>query len=310
MLAAFERWSDQGRYGWCAFPPRNFRLETRVDPDRSDEYHVAIGQPRDYDDWADKHRAYDLRRIAVVHAIPRRVLRARERADWPSPFRSSHTSVHLSHDVRLVHVTSAYSLSASTAGTTSADVVDAIADRDDLFLESILEAWWRRGGRTIYAAFESDILDVVAAARGRDPSWANSARDRLGLAHLDPLRDPIDVVLLAYRVKEVPRAEGMRDRRPLAAPVAIDGGLNAAFCPMPGLRTPGRCVDLAARLEAPVREVIHPRPLLRPEHIVASGRITSPVTDLPDARWAHLEWIRAEAGAADYGSDTDGDLAA
>jgi hypothetical protein len=215
----------------------------------------------------------------------------------------------LAPEVQLVHVASVYALSAGTPGVEPVDVIDAIGDGDEDFLDMVLEGWWRAGGRTVFAARAEDLTSVIDAAMRGEVTWGNEARDRLGLSY-ERLRDPIDVVLLRYRVNEVPRAEGLRERRPIVAPTAIDSGLREAFCPVGQVATEGRCVDLAARLESPVREVLHPRPLLSARHVLGHGQITSTIAGMFDARACHLEWIRDEMGPKDFAMETDADLAA
>lgn len=306
---ATQTWSDRGRYGWAAFGARNLRIETRLSAVREQEYLDFVGEPHDHSAWAVKHRAYDLDQIATVGVPARRVLSKASRDQWPSPFRWMSEPLKLANDEFLVHVASAYALSASSVGLAPDMVADAVRENETELLDDILGSWWRGGGRTIFAAVSSDVADLVTAARTGDLGWADALRDRLGLVHYDPLGAPIDVVMLRYRVNDVPRAEGLRTRRPILAPSALDSSLNPAFCPLPDATQEGRVVDLSGQLD-PVREVIHPRPLLSSESIVACGQIAEPVPDLVFARWIHLEWIRDSVGPDDFAAETDADLVA
>jgi hypothetical protein len=307
---ALRRWSDKDRYGWAAFAARNMRLDERIAEERQGEYLEHVGEPYDRAAWIERHREYELANVAASGSIARRILQKKDRSNWASPFRFMKDPIALAPDVKLIHVTSAYSLLSSTPGLEFQDLVDAIDGRDDELLEIVLDGWWRQPPRTIFAALAEDLSEVVTAARNGSPTWAENARDWLGLVHYEPLGRPVNVALLQYRVADVPRAEGLREQRPILAPVAIDSGLNEAFCPHCNQDVEGRCVDLAARCETPVREVIHPRPLLKAQHIFAVGQITARAEGLPDARWAHLEWIREHFARPDFAALTDGDLAA
>ena len=305
---ATSRWSDRARFGWPAFAARNLRIEARLSSDRQAEYLEFIGEPHDRDAWTLRHRAFDLELVSVLGVPARRLLAKSDRDRWPSPFRWMTEPLGLASDEFLVHIASAYSLSAPSIGVTPEAVVAAVLDNDDDVLDDILENWWRGTSRTLFAALSDDVPDLVAAARQADPGWGDAMRDRLGLVHYDPLGAPIDVVLLRYRVSDVPRAEGLRAHRPIVAPSALDTSLNPVFCPFPSEDDEGRAVDLSGQLD-PVREVIHPRPLLSAANIVACGQIARAVPDLVFARWIHIEWIRQDVGPEDFASETDADLA-
>jgi hypothetical protein len=285
------------------------RLDERIAQERQREYLDHVGEPYDRGAWIERHREYELAHVAASYAVARRILQKKDRANWASPFRFMTEPLDLAPEVKLIHVAPAYSLLSPTPGLAFQDLVDAIDDHDDELLEILLDGWWRQPPRTIFAALAEDVSEMVTAALGGSPTWAEDARDWLGLGHYDPLGRPLNVALLQYRVADVPRAEGLREQRPILAPMAIDSGLNEAFCPHCIEDVAGRCVDLSARCETPVREVIHPRPLLKPPHILAIGQIATHVGGLPDARWAHLEWIREYFARPDFASDTDGDLA-
>jgi hypothetical protein len=306
---ALTTWSDRARFGWDAFSARNMHLETRLAPDRCAEYLDYIREPHDQDAWKIRHRAFHLERIAMVGVPARRVLAKRDRDSWPSPFRWMAQPLKLGDEEYLVHVASAYSLSADSIGVTPEAVLAAARANDRELLDDILDNWWRRGSRSVFAALSDDVAHLVVAAETGTSGWADALSHRLGLAHYDPLSAPIDVVLLRYRVNDVPRVEGLREQRPIVAPTALDSSLNPAFCPFPAPDCEGRVVDLAGNLE-PVREVIHPRPLLTAQNVVACGQITRSVPDLVFARWVHIEWIRERVRSPDFASETDSDLAA
>jgi hypothetical protein len=241
------------------------------------------------------------------------VLPKRDRHLWPSPFRAlgrRASPLPLAPDTGLVHVASLYGIYRATRGISSTDVLDAISDQDDDFIDLVLDNWWHQARRSVFAALASDIEQVLERARSGNPGWPDEMRDRMGLVHHDPLSShDISIVVFRYRVADVPRAEGLGTDRPVVAPSAIDSNLNQAFCPVAQAGMPGRCVDLRARADPPIREVLHPCPRFRPDHILAVGDITLPVPDLVDARWTHLEILRSSIGPTDFGSPVDDDLA-
>lgn len=311
---ALERWSDRTRFGWGAFPARNVRLETRLDARRQNEYLAVIDSPHNRDAWLEQHRTYDLNFVRCPTVPARTMLTKASRSAWPSAFRSvtaKNSPLNLAADVRLVHVASLRSIAAATRSVDAADIIDAVEDGDEDFLDAVLDTWWRRSAsRSIFAALAADVNPVLRAVENGDPAWAGTLRDLLGLVHHDPLVAPIWVMLFRYTVSEVPRAEGLRGKRPLVAPTALDSGLGEAFYPGPRADLPGRAVDLSGRLGEPVREVLHPCPRFSARHVVAAGDITTEVPDLVEARWAHRELVRGLIGSATFGAGVDDDLVA
>jgi hypothetical protein len=312
LEAALERWSDLGRFGWSAFPARNLRIEERLPIDRQADYVHAIGDPFDRDTWIERHRQYDLEHVACRSAPARRVLPKASRDAWPAPFRAlsrGAAPLDLAPDVRLVHVASAFAIASGTRGVSPQDLLDAVVDGDGDFVDAVLENWWRgRASRVIFAALADDVAPALRAVERGDKGWAEKLRNLLGLVHHDPLRDPIAVMLFRYTVAEIPRAEGLREKRPVVAPMALDSGLGQAFYPTSSADVPGRAVDLAAGVSAPVREVLHPCPPFRAQHVVAIGEIAAAVPDLAAARWAHRELVRDAIGPANFAAGIDDDL--
>ncbi len=312
LTEALEGWSDLARFGWGAFPARNMRLETRLDAGRQAEYLAAVDKPHSRNAWLEQHRSYHLESVRCPTVPARTMLRKASRSSWPSPFRSlaaRNSPLDIAGDVSLVHVASLRSIASATRGIDAADIVDAVEDGDEGFLDPVLDAWWRRSAsRSTFAALAADVRPALRAAENGDPDWADALRNLLGLVHHNPLVNPISVMLFRYRVAEVPRVEGLRDKRPLVAPTALDSGLGEAFYPGPRADLPGRAVDLGARIDDPVREVLHPCPQFGARHVVAVGEIATAVPDLVQARWAHRELVRALVGPADFGAGVDDDL--
>jgi hypothetical protein len=178
-------------------------------------------------------------------------------------------------------------------------------------LDGALRTWSRKNDlRPVFASFFDDIQGLLKET-GDD--WADRLRDGLGLAHHDPEeRGAVDVVLFRYpiqlvpRLKETPRSQ----RRPLVPPTVLDGGFSHAFCPAPRGGYTGHVVDLAAEEEEPLREVLHPQPEWRAEHVWRLGTIRRRVRleNLGMARALHLINIRRLTDRKDYGKTTDRDL--
>lgn len=198
------------------------------------------------------------------------------------------------------------------AGGASPDTRDAFED--------LLDKWFNaKDGRPVYCGFFADFEDDFFDAS--NTGWADALRDRLGLAHFDPgdLRKPIDILAFKYPVNQVARLVGAATHtRPLIPPTVLDGDFSEAFCPPPAGGLTGHVVNLdwvdleerRLRSAALRREVLHPKTRLQAKHLFRVGRIEKPVDfeNLPLARAAHLEQVRAASGRADYALGTDEDL--
>jgi hypothetical protein len=159
--------------------------------------------------------------------------------------------------------------------------------------------------RPVFAAFFEDVKDDLASS-----DWADRLRDRMGLTHFNPMpAAPVPVVLLSYKVKDVPPFSDGRDERPLAVPSVLDSRFFPAFCPAPGAEEQGQLVDLAASFDEPVHEVLHGWIRLRAEHVHRVGQVESAVPDdLAKARGTHFHYLQQSCGPADYGRETDQDI--
>jgi hypothetical protein len=139
-----------------------------------------------------------------------------------------------------------------------------------------------------------------------DPSWPNRLRDRFGLPYL-PVPSPLEILLLRYRVRELPTGAWRRGQPLLTVPSLLDGWLCEQFCPVPENETAGRAVNLEAYGDAPNREYLHAPMRHRPEHVYRVGTIDEdPKCDLLKARKVHIEKLRAVTQRADYAIGTDG----
>ncbi len=186
------------------------------------------------------------------------------------------------------------------------DQADAEARR---LLEGVLGTWNGVSDlRPAYASFYAEHESLLGDAS--EGAWADRLRDRLGLAHLDPAqRGPIHILVFRYPVTRVPTRLRLRGRRPLATPTVLDSRWSTAFCPAPSNHHCGRVVDLAAELNEPASEVVHPHFDLEVKDLFRVGRVTKGVPeDLWEARQAHLLWLREQTGHPDFAADTDPEL--
>ncbi len=190
--------------------------------------------------------------------------------------------------------------------------VDKAAAEARSLLEGMLGTWngisdLRPAYASFFAEHASLLGDAPEAAGG---AWADRLRDRLGLAHLDPTqRGPIHIMVFRYPVTRVPTRLRLRGRRPLATPTVLDSRWSKAFCPAPPDHHCGRVVDLAAELNEPASEVVHPHFDLDVKDLFRVGQVTKEVPgDLWEARQAHLLWLREQTGHPYFAADTDPEL--
>lgn len=181
-------------------------------------------------------------------------------------------------------------------------------------LDAILQAWSRLIDlRPVFAGFWEDLQNVFGAGPSADPAfWADTLRDRLGLAHHDPVAKggPIDILVFRYPVKLIPPLRGGSVAgRPLVPPTVLDTRFSEPFLPAPfGSRT-GHTVELASNTHLPRREVLHPNVVFLARHVFRVGTIQKPLPgDLPDARGLHILDLQERTGRPDYAADTDRDL--
>ena len=179
-------------------------------------------------------------------------------------------------------------------------------------VEGILRAWNGIADlRPAYVGFVAEHEGLLGASPDdAEDGWADRLRDRLGLAHLDPAqRGPVHILVFRYPVTRVPTRLRLKGRRPLATPTVLDSRWSRAFCPAPRGVPCGRAVDLAAELNEPASEVVHPHFDLEVRELFRVGKIAREVPeDLWEARRAHLLWLREQTGHPDYAVDTDPEL--
>lgn len=308
------------------FVPRNFLLDAGVADSRAASYAPESPGFTTLEEWEEGHRDY---LFGAVHleqprsGLPKVVdpARASTCAETFRPPGGSLSALGLAEDLDLVRVERVDSL-ARRAGIEPAVVEDGVVQYlasspdpsgpEGKLLDAMLLRWSRSLDlRPVFAALWDDCADLLPTdkALARD-DWADALRDRLGLAHYDPsLSGPIDVLILRYSVRGVPRSRAVHTGRPLAAPTVLDGAMSPAFCPAPRGADAGQSIDLASEGLVPAREILHPPFRWGARHVFRYGTVSRGVgASLDDARMWHLLCIRDDPAQSDYGGATDGDL--
>lgn len=311
-----------------AFVARNFILDEGVWPERVDSYHAlrAVADHGDFPTWKKLHGAYLKERVQRVHweepIDPHDEDVCPETFRFPdrhTPFDSTDRRLHLIRVERVETIADLVKMEASKVLSASKEVLSNSSSEARAEFEGLLVKWFEaKDGRPVYCGFFADLEDAFADDR---TDWADALRDRLGLAHHDPgaLGKPIDILVFRYPVSQVARLAGATTHtRPLVPPTVLDGDFSEAFCPPPAGGLTGHVVNLdwddqeerRLRNAALRREILHPKTRLQAKHLFRVGQIEKPVDfeNLPLARAAHLEQVRAASGRADYALGTDKDL--
>ncbi|MCP4654086.1 MAG: hypothetical protein GY856_01575, partial [bacterium] len=284
---------------------RNFLLDENVPDPRVASYGDAGAKDgfAATRDWLEAHEDYLSGQVILKPATKPRTLDPARTESCPETFRypenfSTYGAAHKGLDLgRVIDAGSMERLTgrpASRIAAAAREIIRARAageDPDPLLLSDVrgvLQAWNSKSDlRPAYVAFLAEHVELF---QKHPADWADTLRDRLGLAHLDPGdRGRLDVILFKYPVGAVPNCRGLRDQRPLAVPTVLDTSLSSAFCPAPRNEICGRVMDLAASFEKPHSEVVHPYLELTEEHLYRVGTIRTRVpADLWEARAAHL----------------------
>jgi hypothetical protein len=316
-----------------ALVARNFRLDEGVNPFRYDSY-ADVGGVKDHGDygqWATVHGDYLKRRVFVPGkddgpprivdpADPDTCPETFRRIDADSPFLHSDPRLHVIRMERVGFIADSIGEDPARIQSLAAQVVAGGHVRDDAYqkLTDVLKEWSVNIElRPIFAAYWDDVEGLFRATPAEDPpGWADTLRDRLGLAHYDPAvrgRTAIDVVVFKYPVAAIPRMAGLaRELRPLVPPTVLDGSHSPAFCPAPYNQLTGHTVNLDRDdlSTDPPREVLHPAVVFTSENVWRVGQIRRNVNRgwLADVRGWHLLCVRELTGRTDYAGHTDGDL--
>lgn len=305
---------------------RNFLLDEGVTAERAGVYLRTIGTAGGTAAWKRRHERYlreEVRLPQPANGIPATLDPARPDR-CPATFRSeenfrafgsAYQGLQLLRLVDVPSIAKAASLPlADMVAAGRAQAAGRGGEPEAHLLAAAFHLWNQSCDlRPTYATFQVDHEELFGAQPEHDePGWADILRDRLGLAHFDPVRlgVPFPVFVFRYSVSAVPKRKDLPRGRPLAVPTVLDLVLSSAFCPAPREDTCGRVVHLGATGDAPGREVLHPFRALRVDELFRVGEVRAPVpADLWPARRAHLRALRA-AGRPEYADHTDPDLEA
>ncbi len=163
----------------------------------------------------------------------------------------------------------------------------------------------RSGGRPRFAAFLDELAPDI-----EDDDWMHRLRNRLGLAHLDPVPPhSIPIALMKYTVEDVLEGLPPAERgRAVAVPSVLDGDTNPYFFPSPLESAFGRTIDLDDyanpddRQSRLVSEILHRAFRYKPKHVFRLGLISRPIPNHPIRvlRNAHRECVSVEAKLDDW----------
>jgi len=289
----------------------NYLFEERVSRQRQLDYETASqGQASDFDAWDLWHRDRYLPR-AIHRELPE-TFTARNAS-------AAHTG-ELQGDQRLVRIENLRDALRETGLTIDAlreiltvatstptgkkyKVTDAQATLEDICVSLNRNPY---SIRPRFAGFFQDVANTIDK-----PDWANRARDRFGLAHLDPRPgEAMPVALMSYPVRDIRQAARKQAEavNPICVPTVLDHEFTACFLPAPRQLPYGRTLQLMGdpKCEHKIAEVLHLRFAYRPEHIHKVGVVTEPVTALSDPgldslRADHLFCLQYESGRDDFG---------
>lgn len=319
--------NETGQYRMAA---RNFLLDQGIVDARRDSYQNsgAMMAHKDRKSWKGQHKKYleqRVYRIGPSTGIPRDIEQSDEDLcpetfrfiPSDSPFLSSDARLHLVRIEELSFISRLSGQPMDRIRDLARDVAEnGTAATGFPALDSVLRTWARNVQlRPVFSAFWEDLSDLFGARPEDDPGdWPDRLRDRLGLAHYDPVarrNGPIDILVFRYQVGALARIHELgADLRALVPPTVLDGDFSDAFCPAPSGATTGQTLDLGGEAKQSCREVLHPSLAFTAEHLWRVGAISSPVdlASLDTLRGLHLLWLRAQTGIADYAAETDGDL--
>lgn len=311
-----------------AFVARNFTLDEGVLQERAESYRTrgAADGHRDYIRWSLAHQAYlaDLvYRPFHEERLPT-VLDAQDPDLCPETFRLLRPGgpfVATYDDLKLIRIEELDEF-ARLAGAEPAQlralaeqVVSSRTAGGDAAIELAAILGQRAQNaevRPTFVAFFDDVAEIFGRTPAEDPpEWADDLRDRLGLAHLDPMErhGDIDVLVFCYPVGAVAR---FRDRteKALVAPTVLDGRFSPAFLPAPEGGATGHTVVLSGDASAGCPELLHPTVTFGVEHLYRVGKVRRPVAWelLPGARGLQILECRSRSRRHDYAALTDGDL--
>ncbi|CAK8720630.1 hypothetical protein GKODMF_12215 [Candidatus Electrothrix gigas] len=283
------------------FIAENFILEERLLEQREDSYAAYLHAPTDFVQWLGNHRDYLDEQINISDKTS---------GEIPETFTDANSRnlfSRIDEDQYLVRVEDIH-WPAGLIGEDGNRMFDYlhyfIAKKEYTnTIEDFLEKWnQERDLRPIFAGFWGEVKDIFTDSAENEidnPDWANQLRDRFGLGHYNPeisipAGEPIPVLLLRYRVKDVLAAA--EDTKVTAVPTVLDSDWNPFFCPTPADLNEGQTVDLSPGGEDEYTlncEILHRFLPYTPSYLYRVGWIErSPGKECAEARRIHLTYLR------------------
>jgi len=277
----------------------NIAFEERLDPSRLGAFEKSISGPcAHYEDL--RRQLSDFVTTYVEVAEPH----------VPPTFRTENSGpsmTELSPEQKLVRMEN-LSRHLANAGLTLADLERSLASTEPAekaVLENFLGRWnGARDSRPTFAAFKDQLLTEF-----RDADWPHRLRNRLGLAHYEPVGGPLAVALMEYTVDDV-LTEAARSPGivyPFCAPTFLDSKPSSQFFPTPKELSAGAPMALLEIWsdEDLIAEVLHSRLTYQRHHIAKLGEVTSvaPGTNFRLMRNNHLEALRVGAKREGFGEE-------
>ena len=188
----------------------------------------------------------------------------------------------------------------SLYGCTFDELMEAFEEGDADFLSDFCDLWnQHRDFRPAFSTLLSEVSDELDEA-----DWADSLRDRLGLAHYSPSRDPEPVALCRYSVADVIReaATGF----PITMPTVLDSDPWEHYFPAPKSLQYGRAMALTPcdGDEDLKVEFLNSRVTYSQEKIWKIGQIVTPAPshDINSLRELHLLALQIASGDHTFGT--------
>jgi len=294
----------------------NFRFEERVSQSRYSQYEVQYSPTSGkYEDWLESHMNY--LSASVYTDLPDTFLSVNSNAALPSLVLSE-----LGQEQFLIRVESLeYVLNGDTKLSSLTDLENILAvytqNRQDPCIEvadakASLHEVCRSLNQNPYAirprfaAFADELWEDIENA-----DWPLLLRDRLGLAHLPPIKasGPYPVALMKYKVKDVvAHALKVNATHPLTVPTVLDAEPYEIFYPSPNNLNYGRTLHLADNgdYDRLASEVLHLRINYAPGHVWKVGAITKRADTSPSRisalRSNHLDCLQLLSNREDFGA--------
>lgn len=221
---------------------RNYLFEERVSDQRQKDYEGLLRDcPKDhafdFAAWDSWHRDQYLPRAILYREVPETFTARNADAAHSGDLQGDQRLVrieNLAHALRETGLTIdglQEILMVTTGSAPAGKKYDRIAAQDAL--EGVCDSLNRNphSVRPRFAGFLHDVEDTIEA-----PDWADGARDRFGLAHLDPHPgETMPIALMSYPVREVRQAA--RDQAEvlysICVPTVLDHEFTACFLPAP-----------------------------------------------------------------------------